>query len=332
MAKQISAIPAPGKALNESILYLLQGLHGLISKEMNPTDYFNNIIYSLTSISAKPSGIKPETIDVANKLLSKLSCNLCGSKSISTHFNCQHFLCNECTQKNFREYAKLAIVPLYIECPICKTQHLEEEMYIKIPHLWPQIIESIKNTKILKGLDKLCAYCNRQKSNDEFPESPACDNHLYCKECVGQKFRQGNFICDTCEVKMKIDPTDEKGYCSSCKKEVYYVGDSLTTLCKGHTHCYNCLEGAVENCMCMTCGLSLGDNDETRAQYMIKGKCFQCFKDREKMLILVKQCCDTPVCAFCQLVDPFNCLKCKSSLNKESVSLILHVRSVINSN
>lgn len=205
-------------------------------------------------------------------------------------------------------------------------------MYRKIPNIWPQIIDSIKKTRVFKKLDKNCARCGRQKINDEFPESPACDYHDYCKECVAQKFRHGDFACDKCEVKMKIDPTDEKGYCTSCRREVYYVGDSLTTLCKDHTHCYNCLENAIENHMCMTCGLSLSNNEMSLVEYMIKGKCSQCLKDREKVLILVKQCCDSPVCVFCQLVDPFTCIKCQASLNNQSVNLILHVRSVINKN
>jgi hypothetical protein len=203
-------------------------------------------------------------------------------------------------------------------------------MYTKIPNTWPQIINSIKSTRIIKQLDKNCDRCEKQKNNDEFPENPACDNHLYCKECVAQKFIHGDFKCDKCETKIKIDPTDEKGFCTSCRKEVYYVGDSLTTLCKDHTHCYNCLENAVENQMCMTCGLSLDNNLMTMAEYTIKGKCSLCLKNREKVLILVKQCCEFPICAFCQLVNPFNCSRCGSGLNNQSVSLVLHVRSVIN--
>ena len=261
--------------------------------------------------------------------ITTVKCIKC-EKSSSIKFNCDHFFCGDCLLDSCQEIMSKTIIPKAINCPVCEHPHSSLEMERICPEQWQTIINEV--TTIRKtNLDHECDICGKQKPKSFFSEPPICSYNRHCKECVAAKFRTGNYKCETCNTLAKGDPTDDKGICTSCSETVYYVGDYLTTLCRDHTHCYNCLVEASSSKRCQTCALELKDEEMLKIENTLFGKCASCQQLNERVFLITKQCCPQPICALCQIKsgEMFNCLICKAKLSGYSIQLVQDIETAL---
>ena len=199
---------------------------------------------------------------------------------------------------------------------------------------WDELVLDIKCSRKNNNLDLVCSVCDQQKPKKQFPDTFMCSNHKFCKECLAWKFRKSEYNCSQCQILFKDDPSSFKGICTSCSESVYYVGDYLTSLCKMHSHCFNCIKEALVTKICGTCSETLNENDLRKAWAAVKSTCYYCGLERDDVLFFKKKCCQGMICAFCQISgsvdEPFSCVGCKQPLEGYAIQLIEEVRAAVN--
>ena len=315
------------RRVDECLELMISDMISIIKREENPVRSIKSIKENLGSIKTNES-YSESTRNLIGTLFQLMSCSLCGNCLPTIQLNCQHFFCEKCFDNYLSSYQNLQKIPSLLKCPKCQsfihTLQLEK-MYEKITLLADDALSiQINNGNLIE-----CISCSKKKPKKLYSEEYCCSYHKYCNECISKKYVSGDYKCNNCNIKFKGDPSNEKGICTSCRQEVYYVGDYLTTLCDDHTHCYNCLIKAQDDKICGTCMISLEEEDLNRIDSVLYKNCYFCAEKFENFLFLNKQCCKETVCIRCNINNPLSCNNCNQALNGYAVQQILDFESLI---
>ncbi|OMJ86827.1 hypothetical protein SteCoe_11603 [Stentor coeruleus] len=250
-----------------------------------------------------------------------LNCTLCQTKSGYFKLNCLHYICKNCFKTKIQpQFFETLKFPQAFECPTCQRFHSLEDFKIIFDKDWIDIENDMKSERIRLNHDFICFKCKNQKSSTYLAKG-VCNQHKYCSECVGEMGRNQDWCNDITQEANNISE-NLQGFCTSCEKTAYYVGDFLTFICQEHLHCYDCLQKAQETGKCQTCCIRINNSDRDKINKVLYSKCSKCNSQFEKIFFVPKKCCKENVCALCQMGSAFKCVRCQQVLEKNAVELI----------
>lgn len=316
----------PAKSIEDGLQKLLFGLDGIIFGKSSIEDSIFKLksgLSDLCVIKGFSDGIK----SILTEINAKFLCMACQNKFPTILLRCGHCFCSKCLIQNSEDLLGQTVLPLFYQCPYCTYQISAIDLEKTAPNEWNTIISDI-STMRKQALDSECFSCSKQKPKKSFID-PICSYHEYCKECIGKNYRNNIYKCSECNNPGKGEPIKDMGLCNACNELVYYVGDYLTSICREHTHCFNCLGLAKENQRCGACALKLTAEDLWKIEETLFGKCGKCGDLLERALMIDKYCCDVMVCVKCQFADDFKCINCGSGLNGYSLQMVQEFKAAL---
>ncbi|CAK83926.1 unnamed protein product (macronuclear) [Paramecium tetraurelia] len=233
-------------------------------------------------------------------------CRCCQNKSLKEllKFECSHLICLTCLKKQFSQN-QLKI--------ICNQQHCPSQITYQ---QFQQIMKNYGETPIIPTPQECCILC-KTKSSLEFLIRPQECSHMFCMQCLQDKFKtnqQNDFRCLIVGCYGKFNQKDLPSSISSKITQSQIVQKQTEIIMKTDNQ-----QKQISQSMISSNGKPIDKN--------LNNQCNQCLKQFTEDLIY-KTRCNHFICKFCFLkieslnAEQFKCnvLKCNEIIKSKELS------------
>lgn len=222
-----------------------------------------------TSVNARDKDLE----SVNQVIIDVQKCCHCGENKNEEVLKCGHILCKECIQDSVENAVPKQIYysrnsKIHPKCLSC-SKDIDEIFFVN-----ENYYKKLKNDHIDRYMQlisgaKKCLGCKNYYPLKGFFDEDIC-KHL-CKDCLSIEIVLSKEKCSYCLCKYDLDKIKNyKEKCSCCLKEKIYIEDYVFSLCKGHSHCFDCAKQAVKEKSCCKCKESIGQKDLIRTLKRLK--------------------------------------------------------------